>query len=120
MARGRCRHPATRSGAQRRIVLAMVFYGDRHSTLNPCNADVVVAPSHRARRSASTPNAPRARLPDLGKPRTDVARIGSNPSPPPGGSLYARQPVRGHCKKVTCVYAKPNFLLSESMKWQEQ
>ncbi len=39
---------AAQSGAQRRIVPAIVFHGDRDSTVNPCNADAVVAQSAQA------------------------------------------------------------------------
>src|SRR3954468_13865606 len=39
---------ATRSGAPRRIVPAIVFHGDRDSTVNPRNADAVVAQSAQA------------------------------------------------------------------------
>jgi poly(3-hydroxybutyrate) depolymerase len=37
-----------RSGAQRRIVPAIVFHGDRDRTVNPRNADAVIAQSAQA------------------------------------------------------------------------
>lgn len=39
---------APRSGAQRRVVAAIVFHGDRDTTVNPRNADAVVAQSAQA------------------------------------------------------------------------
>jgi len=39
---------ASRSGAQRRVVPAIVFHGDRDTTVNPRNGDAVVAQSARA------------------------------------------------------------------------
>jgi poly(hydroxyalkanoate) depolymerase family esterase len=39
---------ASRLGAQRRVVPAIVFHGDRDTTVNPCNSDAVVAQSAQA------------------------------------------------------------------------
>jgi poly(hydroxyalkanoate) depolymerase family esterase len=39
---------ASRPGAQRRVVPAIVFHGDRDTTVNPCNGEAIVAQSAQA------------------------------------------------------------------------